>query len=200
MPPGTIHLPDWVESEWLKQFVAEQLVTVKTKRGFARLEWQKLRERNEALDARVYARAAAWIAGLDRWSDERWAEAEREVSVETVRPPRPRRTAESTPLARELGRPPARLAQRAVTREREPADGRWLTSSHDQEVPMNWDQVQGSWKQFKGQVKQKWGDLTDDEIDRVEGRQEELAGLIQKKYGKTKEEAQREVDEWAGTL
>ena len=50
---------------------------------------------------------------------------------------------------------------------------------------MNWDQVQGSWKQFKGQVKQKWGDLTDDEIDRVEGRQEELAGLIQKKYGKT---------------
>jgi phage terminase large subunit GpA-like protein len=41
---------------------------VKTKRGFARLEWQKLRERNEALDTRVYARAAAWIAGLDRWS------------------------------------------------------------------------------------------------------------------------------------
>ena len=82
MPPGTIHLPDWVESEWLKQFVAEQLVTVKTKRGFARLEWQKLRERNEALDTRVYARAAAWIAGLDRWSEARWAEAEREVSVE----------------------------------------------------------------------------------------------------------------------
>jgi phage terminase large subunit GpA-like protein len=94
-PPGTVHLPDWVESEWLKQFVAEQLVTVKTKRGFARLEWQKLRERNEALDARVYARAAAWIAGLDRWSDERWAEAEREVSVETVPQPRPTRTAQS---------------------------------------------------------------------------------------------------------
>jgi phage terminase large subunit GpA-like protein len=69
----------------VKQFVAEQLVTVKTRRGFARLEWQKLRERNEALDARVYARAAAWIAGLDRWSDERWSEAEREVRVE--RPP-----------------------------------------------------------------------------------------------------------------
>jgi phage terminase large subunit GpA-like protein len=49
-PPGTVHLPDWVDAEWLKQFVAEQLVTVKTKRGFARLEWQKLRERNEALD------------------------------------------------------------------------------------------------------------------------------------------------------
>jgi phage terminase large subunit GpA-like protein len=56
-----VHLPRWADSEWLKQFVAEQLVTVRNKRGFARLEWQKLRERNEALDARVYARAAAWI-------------------------------------------------------------------------------------------------------------------------------------------
>ena len=62
-PPGTIHLPDWADGEWLKQLTAEQLVTVRTKRGFARLEWQKLRERNEALDCRVYARAAAWIVG-----------------------------------------------------------------------------------------------------------------------------------------
>jgi phage terminase large subunit GpA-like protein len=70
---------------------------VKTKRGFARLEWQKLRERNEALDARVYARAAAWIAGLDRWSDERWAEAERDVRVEREPAPRPRRPAQTGP-------------------------------------------------------------------------------------------------------
>jgi phage terminase large subunit GpA-like protein len=62
--------------------VAEQLVTVKTKRGFARLEWQKLRERNEALDARVYARAAAWILGADRWSDARWADLEAQLGVE----------------------------------------------------------------------------------------------------------------------
>ncbi|MBP7586419.1 MAG: phage terminase large subunit family protein [Thermoanaerobaculia bacterium] len=79
--PGTVHLPDWVESEWLKQFVAEQLVTVKTKRGFARLEWQKLRERNEALDTRVYARAAAWIAGADRWSEARWADLEAQLGT-----------------------------------------------------------------------------------------------------------------------
>jgi phage terminase large subunit GpA-like protein len=70
---------------------------VKTKRGFARLEWQKLRERNEALDARVYARAAAWIAGLDRWSEARWAEAEREVNVERPPMPRPPRPARSEP-------------------------------------------------------------------------------------------------------
>ena len=44
------------------------------------------------------------------------------------------------------------------------------------------------------------GDLTDDELDRVEGRQEELAGLIQKRYGNTREEVQREVDDWARTL
>jgi phage terminase large subunit GpA-like protein len=59
MPAGTVHLPGWVDSEWVKQLVAEQLVTVKTKRGFQKLEWQKLRDRNEALDCRVYARAAA---------------------------------------------------------------------------------------------------------------------------------------------
>ena len=60
---------------------AEQLVTVRTKRGFARLEWQKLRERNEALDTRVYARAAAWILGADRWSDARWTDLEAQVGI-----------------------------------------------------------------------------------------------------------------------
>ena len=80
-PPGSVHLPHWVENEWLKQFVAEQLVTVRTKRGFARLEWQKLRERNEALDCRVYARAAAWIAGADRWTDEKWRDLEDQLGA-----------------------------------------------------------------------------------------------------------------------
>ncbi len=75
-----MHLPDWVDSEWLKQLVAEELVTVRTKRGFARLEWQKLRERNEALDCRVYARAAAWIIGADRWSEARWVDLETQVA------------------------------------------------------------------------------------------------------------------------
>jgi phage terminase large subunit GpA-like protein len=82
IPPGTVHLPNWADSEWLKQLTAEQLVTVKNKRGFAKLEWQKLRERNEALDCRVYARAAAWIAGADRWSDARWQELERQLATE----------------------------------------------------------------------------------------------------------------------
>ncbi|MCA8882063.1 MAG: phage terminase large subunit family protein, partial [Rhodobacteraceae bacterium] len=80
-PPGTIHLPGWTDSEWLKQLTAEQLVTVRTRRGFAKLEWQKLRERNEALDTRVYARAAAWIAGADRWSEAYWSDMERQLAV-----------------------------------------------------------------------------------------------------------------------
>jgi phage terminase large subunit GpA-like protein len=82
-PAGYVHLPRGVDAEWVKQLVAEQLVTVKTRRGFTRLEWQKLRERNEALDCRVYARAAAWIAGIDRWSERKWQELEKQLGIET---------------------------------------------------------------------------------------------------------------------
>jgi phage terminase large subunit GpA-like protein len=82
-PPGFMHLPGWIDAEWLKQLTAEQLVTVRTKRGFSKLEWQKLRERNEALDCRVYARAAAWIAGAHRWSEARWADLEVQLGVTT---------------------------------------------------------------------------------------------------------------------
>jgi phage terminase large subunit GpA-like protein len=83
-PAGTIHLPDWADSEWLKQLVAEQLVTLRNKRGYARQEWQKMRERNEALDARVYARAAAWILGADRFDERMWRQLEKQAGVETV--------------------------------------------------------------------------------------------------------------------
>jgi phage terminase large subunit GpA-like protein len=83
-PAGTIHLPDWVDSEWLKQLVGEQLVTIRDRRGYARQEWQKLRERNEALDARVYARAAAWILGADRFDERMWRQLEKQAGVETA--------------------------------------------------------------------------------------------------------------------
>ncbi|GAB4576872.1 MAG: CsbD family protein [Roseibium sp.] len=61
---------------------------------------------------------------------------------------------------------------------------------------MNWDQIEGNWKEFKGKAQQQWGKLTDDEFDRVDGRRTELAGLIQQKYGKTREEAEKEIDAW----
>lgn len=61
---------------------------------------------------------------------------------------------------------------------------------------MNWDRIEGNWKQFKGKVQQQWGALTDDDLDRIEGRQEELAGLLQERYGKTKDEASTEINDW----
>ena len=59
---------------------------------------------------------------------------------------------------------------------------------------MNWDQIEGNWKQLKGKIQAQWGDITDDELDIVAGNREQLEGKIQEKYGKTKEEAKAEVD------
>ena len=61
---------------------------------------------------------------------------------------------------------------------------------------MNSDQFEGKWKEFKGQAQQRWGDLTNDDVDRVQGRQEELEGLLQQRYGYEKDRAKREVDDW----
>lgn len=65
---------------------------------------------------------------------------------------------------------------------------------------MNWDQIQGKWKQFKGSVQQQWGKLTDDELDQVDGRHEELVGKVQERYGVAREEAERQVKDWADRL
>ncbi|TWI54502.1 CsbD family protein [Halalkalibacter nanhaiisediminis] len=61
---------------------------------------------------------------------------------------------------------------------------------------MNNDELKGKWNQFKGDAKQKWGKLTDDDLTEVEGSRDKLIGKIQEKHGKTKEEAEREVDNW----
>jgi uncharacterized protein YjbJ (UPF0337 family) len=61
---------------------------------------------------------------------------------------------------------------------------------------MNWDQVEGNWKQFRGKVQEKWGQLSDDELDKVKGRRDQLVGTIQKRYGIAREEAERQVADW----
>jgi uncharacterized protein YjbJ (UPF0337 family) len=61
---------------------------------------------------------------------------------------------------------------------------------------MNWDRVEGNWKTFKGQVKQQWGKLTDDDLDVIAGKREELVGRIQNAYGLARDEADRQVSEW----
>ncbi len=64
---------------------------------------------------------------------------------------------------------------------------------------MNSDQLQGKWKQMKGSVKERWGKLTDDDIDIINGQNDQLVGKIQEKYGIAKEEAQRQVEDWIRT-
>ena len=61
---------------------------------------------------------------------------------------------------------------------------------------MDWNQVQRQWKQIKGKAKIKWGKLTDDEIDVIEGRRDQLVGKIQQRYGIKKDEAERQIDDW----
>jgi phage terminase large subunit GpA-like protein len=75
-----VHLPQGIEAEWVKQLVAEQLHTVKDRRGFARQEWAKLRERNEALDCAVLARAALWLLGADRYGERFWQQLREQVA------------------------------------------------------------------------------------------------------------------------
>jgi len=61
---------------------------------------------------------------------------------------------------------------------------------------MNGDIFQGKWKQLRGQVQQKWGDLTDSDLDRIKGTRTEFEGLLQERYGYTKEKARTEVDDF----
>lgn len=65
---------------------------------------------------------------------------------------------------------------------------------------MNWDTVEGNWKQFKGQAKAKWGELTDDDLDIIEGRREQLVGKIQERYGVERERADEQVREFLDEL
>ena len=61
---------------------------------------------------------------------------------------------------------------------------------------MNWDQVEGNWTQMKGKGKEAWGDLTDSDIKKIEGKRDRLAGVLQERYGKKKDEIEQEIDGW----
>ncbi len=64
---------------------------------------------------------------------------------------------------------------------------------------MNTDVLQGKWNQVKGNVRKQWGKLTDDDVDKIQGDAEILMGRIQERYGRTRDEAKREVDSWLGS-
>jgi len=65
---------------------------------------------------------------------------------------------------------------------------------------MNWDQIKGKWTQYKGKAKEQWGNLTDDDLTKIEGNRDQLAGKIQEQYGVAKEEAERQIDEWSKSV
>ncbi len=65
---------------------------------------------------------------------------------------------------------------------------------------MNWNNVEGNWKEFKGRVKQQWGKLTDDDLTRIEGKRDELEGLLQQRYGYAQDVTRREIDTWLGRM
>jgi len=65
---------------------------------------------------------------------------------------------------------------------------------------MNWDQIAGNWNQLKGHVKVKWGKLTDDDLEVIAGKREQLAGKLQERYGYEKARAEKELDEFSRAL
>jgi uncharacterized protein YjbJ (UPF0337 family) len=65
---------------------------------------------------------------------------------------------------------------------------------------MDWNRVEGNWKEMKGKVKEKWGKLTDDDLTTINGKRDQLEGTLQRRYGYAKDQARQDVDTWFSTL
>jgi uncharacterized protein YjbJ (UPF0337 family) len=65
---------------------------------------------------------------------------------------------------------------------------------------MNWDRVQGDWTQIKGKVREKWGNLTENDVEALNGQRQQLEGILQERYGYTKDQVKKAIDEWASAL
>jgi uncharacterized protein YjbJ (UPF0337 family) len=92
----------------------------------------------------------------------------------------------------------SRAKRRGTARNGRP---RLALSGHQQrEMHMDWNRIEGNWKQFKGSAKEKWAKLTDDDLTLIEGRREQLEGRIQERYGKAKDQVRQDVDDWLKSL
>jgi uncharacterized protein YjbJ (UPF0337 family) len=87
----------------------------------------------------------------------------------------------------------------AQTFAQAPAASQAPTSAREPLRKVAWDKISGNWKRFKGSVKQRWGKLTNNEIQQAQGRREALNGFIQARYGIDREAADRQIDEWLKT-
>lgn len=65
---------------------------------------------------------------------------------------------------------------------------------------MNWDRIEGQWKQLRGRAREKWAKLTEDDLDQIGGKRDQLVGMVQERHGLAREEAEREVREWSKGL
>lgn len=65
---------------------------------------------------------------------------------------------------------------------------------------MNWNQIEGKWMQYRAQAKQQWSNLTDSDLDQIDGKREVLIGRLQQRYGILREDAQKRVEEWLKVL
>jgi uncharacterized protein YjbJ (UPF0337 family) len=65
---------------------------------------------------------------------------------------------------------------------------------------MDWDRVQGNWKQFTGKAKEQWGKLTDDDLNVIDGRREQLEGKLQERYGYNKDQIRKGIDDWLSSI
>ena len=71
-----------------------------------------------------------------------------------------------------------------------------IRNDSSQEEQMTWDEIKGSWREYKGRLKEKWGELTDDDLDRISGKRDQLLGVLQNRYGRTREAAEKEIHEF----
>jgi uncharacterized protein YjbJ (UPF0337 family) len=112
----------------------------------------------------------------------------------------------ATPIVapKPMRQPPGRIATRG-RRERHAVPESacvtllWTSLPDKGVTNMNWDTMKGQWKQFRGQVKEQWGKLTDDDLDRIEGKRDQLLGAVQKRYGIARDEAERQLREFEST-
>jgi uncharacterized protein YjbJ (UPF0337 family) len=90
----------------------------------------------------------------------------------------------------------ATFATVRVPNVREPEASGNVACSQGQEEEMDWNRVEGNWKQAKGRVKEQWGKLTDDDLDTINGQRDQLEGKLQERYGYAKDQARKEIDDW----
>ncbi|MCC4254137.1 phage terminase large subunit family protein [Sphingobium naphthae] len=117
-PDGYIYLPDGLGDEWIKQLVAEELRFVKLRNGGVRREWHKVRDRNEALDNAIYARAVAIGIGVDRWTEQHWQKARGELDKPDAAPAKPAASTKQPPKAAPKRPPPPQRRNPFTSRRR----------------------------------------------------------------------------------